>query len=302
MKELVLLSIALCCLPQSHLGFCTTGGLHAGGVGAVSASPKTSLSCGRSLKRPRTDMMASDSLAAVEQPVVDEVDGQATWAKDSELDFHGKVMLKGLLFSETQQLMERLGEKPGRAEVLAGWLYQDRRLIRDIAETAGGGGGDGGATGRAEDATNSNSSNSLVSSKSRIGKKTRDAVREVATADGGLELEDVQLAADGTRKLVSVLTSGEGAGKKVETVIIPMLRGPQREPRYTVCVSSQVGCAMNCQFCFTGRLGLMANLQAAQAGGLTIVEQVLVAKRYLESVGDPSTVTGVVFTGMGEPF
>ena len=41
-------------------------------------------------------------------------------------------------------------------------------------------------------------------------------------------------------------------------------RGPQREPRYTVCVSSQVGCAMNCQFCYTGRLGLMANLQTAQ--------------------------------------
>lgn len=37
-------------------------------------------------------------------------------------------------------------------------------------------------------------------------------------------MQDVQLAADGTRKLVSVLTSGEGAGKKVETVIIPMLR------------------------------------------------------------------------------
>lgn len=37
-------------------------------------------------------------------------------------------------------------------------------------------------------------------------------------------MQDVQLAADGTRKLVSVLTSGEGVGKKVETVIIPMLR------------------------------------------------------------------------------
>lgn len=39
-----------------------------------------------------------------------------------------------------------------------------------------------------------------------------------------MNVQDVQLAADGTRKLVSVLTSGEGAGKKVETVIIPMLR------------------------------------------------------------------------------
>ncbi|CAN0538204.1 unnamed protein product, partial [Ectocarpus sp. 12 AP-2014] len=267
MKELVLLSFALCCLPRSHLAFRTTGGAVFGAseVGEVRPSPKTSLSCGRSLKRPRTDMMASGSLAAVEQPVADEVDGQATWATDFELDFHGKVMLKGLLFSETQQLMERLGEKAGRAEVLAGWLYHDRRLIRDIAETAGGAGA-GGSAEPGVDATNGNTNRrgSLVSSKSRIGKKTRDAVREVATADGGLELEDVQLAADGTRKLVSVLTSGEGAGKKVETVIIPMLRGPQREPRYTVCVSSQVGCAMNCQFCFTGRLGLMANLQAAQ--------------------------------------
>lgn len=43
-------------------------------------------------------------------------------------------MLKGLLFSETQQLMERLGEKPGRAEVLAGWLYHDRCLGQGSAE------------------------------------------------------------------------------------------------------------------------------------------------------------------------
>lgn len=41
-------------------------------------------------------------------------------------------------------------------------------------------------------------------------------------------------------------------------------RGPERKPRYTVCVSSQVGCAMNCQFCYTGRLGLLAHLQTAQ--------------------------------------
>lgn len=96
MKELVLLSIALCCLPQSHLAFRTTGGLQAGFGGnevcAVSAFPKTSLSCGRSLKRPRTAMVALDSLVAVAQPVVDEVDGQLTWAKDFELDFHGKVI------------------------------------------------------------------------------------------------------------------------------------------------------------------------------------------------------------------
>lgn len=44
------------------------------------------------------------------------------------------------------------------------------------------------------------------------------------------DVQDVQLATDGTRKLVSVLTSGEGAGKKVETVIIPMLRYVTKRP------------------------------------------------------------------------
>lgn len=67
-------------------------------------------------------------------------------------------------------------------------------------------------------------------------------------------MQDVQLAADGTRKLVSVLTSGEGAGKKVETVIIPMLRyhevrvhkqGPVSDPYfspYRPLFSARVDC------------------------------------------------------------
>lgn len=76
-------------------------------------------------------------------------------------------MLKGLLFSETERLMDRLGEKPGRAEVLAGWLYHDGRLIRDVAET----GGDDGGRPR------------------QMGKKTREKIASIATADGGLRLE-----------------------------------------------------------------------------------------------------------------
>lgn len=63
--------------------------------------------------------------------------------------------------------MDRLGEKPGRAEVLAGWLYHDRRLVRDVAET----GGDDGGRSR------------------RMGKKTREKIAAIATADGGLRLE-----------------------------------------------------------------------------------------------------------------
>lgn len=78
-------------------------------------------------------------------------------------------------------------------------------------------------------------------------------------------------------------------GLVIETVVIPKERG-----RTTVCVSSQVGCAMNCQFCYTGRMGLKRNLTAAE-----IVEQAVLARRLLTS--EVGSITNVVFMGMGEP-
>lgn len=76
-------------------------------------------------------------------------------------------------------------------------------------------------------------------------------------------------------------------GHLLEAVRIPLER-----PRFSVCVSSQVGCALACAFCETGRLGLSRNLEPWE-----IVEQVLTVKR--ESPERP--VTGVVFQGQGEP-
>jgi adenine C2-methylase RlmN of 23S rRNA A2503 and tRNA A37 len=61
---------------------------------------------------------------------------------------------------------------------------------------------------------------------------------------------------------------GEG-DMAVETVLIPIVRSGGQRARTTLCISSQVGCAQNCQFCFTGRMGLRANLSTAH-----IVEQV----------------------------
>ena len=79
-----------------------------------------------------------------------------------------------------------------------------------------------------------------------------------------------------------------GAGGALfETVRIPLER-----PRWSVCVSSQAGCALGCAFCETARLGLLRNLEAWE-----IVEQVLTVRR--ESPERP--VTGVVFQGQGEP-
>jgi 23S rRNA (adenine2503-C2)-methyltransferase len=77
----------------------------------------------------------------------------------------------------------------------------------------------------------------------------------------------------------------------VETVRIPL----EKAGRYSVCVSSQVGCAMACAFCATGRLGLTRNLEAWE-----IVEQVRVVRRSLATMIG-ARVHGVVFQGMGEP-
>jgi 23S rRNA (adenine2503-C2)-methyltransferase len=82
------------------------------------------------------------------------------------------------------------------------------------------------------------------------------------------------------------LASGDGA--RFETVRIPLAH----PDRFTACVSSQVGCALACAFCATGRLGLVRNLAAWE-----IVEQVRVVRARLPR----GRVHGVVFQGMGEP-
>ncbi|HEV8700363.1 MAG TPA: radical SAM protein [Candidatus Polarisedimenticolia bacterium] len=78
------------------------------------------------------------------------------------------------------------------------------------------------------------------------------------------------------------------AGETFEAVRIPLL-----QPRWSVCVSSQAGCALACAFCETGRLGFTRDLEAWE-----IVEQVLTVRRE----GPERPVTSVVFQGQGEPF
>jgi len=78
------------------------------------------------------------------------------------------------------------------------------------------------------------------------------------------------------------------AGEAFEAVRIPLLK-----PRWSVCVSSQAGCALACAFCETGRLGFTRDLEAWE-----IVEQVLTIRRE----GPERPVTSVVFQGQGEPF
>jgi 23S rRNA (adenine2503-C2)-methyltransferase len=86
------------------------------------------------------------------------------------------------------------------------------------------------------------------------------------------------------------LFRGDGDGA-FEAVRIPLLHRPGDE-KYVVCVSSQVGCAMGCVFCATGRMGFTRNLAAWE-----IVDQVMQVR-----ADSDHPVRGVVFMGMGEPF
>jgi len=98
-----------------------------------------------------------------------------------------------------------------------------------------------------------------------------------------LETVATQRSEDGTRKLVLSCADGE----LIEAVLIPE---PQRT---TLCVSTQVGCALACSFCATGYLGFKRNLSAGE-----IVDQVLRAR---EALVPGEALTNVVFMGMGEP-
>lgn len=84
-------------------------------------------------------------------------------------------------------------------------------------------------------------------------------------------------------------------GRMIETVLIP-------EPdRNTLCVSSQVGCAMNCSFCLTATMGFIRNLTPAEiVGQVCAVDEFLRSQPEAERIG-PEKVTNVVFMGMGEP-
>jgi len=101
-------------------------------------------------------------------------------------------------------------------------------------------------------------------------------------------LPEIQLREDAADGVVKWQLAA-GGGQAIETVFIP------EESRGTLCVSSQVGCAMDCPFCATGRQGLNRNLAAEE-----IVGQVMLARQEL-GADESRRISNVVFMGMGEP-
>lgn len=101
------------------------------------------------------------------------------------------------------------------------------------------------------------------------------------------EITTVSKAEDKTVKFLFKLQDN----KTIETVLIPF------NGKYTICLSSQVGCAMKCSFCFTGTQGLKRNLGTSE-----IIGQYLVAQKWLtENRPQDNIISNIVFMGQGEP-
>ncbi|RZB99313.1 uncharacterized protein LOC114423164 isoform X2 [Glycine soja] len=165
-----------------------------------------------------------------------------------------KMLLKGMTYPELEKWVQSHGYRPGQAMMLWKRMYGNNIWAHHIDELEG------------------------------LNKDFKKMLNENAEFKA-LTQKEIRTASDGTRKILFTLEDG----LVIETVVIPCDRG-----RTTVCVSSQVGCAMNCQFCYTGRMGLRRHLTAAE-----IVEQAVFARRLLtDEVG---SITNVVFMGMGEP-
>jgi 23S rRNA (adenine2503-C2)-methyltransferase len=141
-----------------------------------------------------------------------------------------------------------------------------------------------------------------------ISKALRHELAETAFISN-LEPEAIEVGSDGTRKYLFPLSDGNS----VEAVLIPI------EGRNTLCISSQVGCAMACEFCLTGTFKLTRNLTTAE-----IVNQIMAVKRDLvrnppvpladagllvdnddddgeDSAESAAAIRNIVLMGMGEP-
>ena len=112
-------------------------------------------------------------------------------------------------------------------------------------------------------------------------------LRAKLDAEASLKINARSFAGDEGNTVKAVITLEDG--NVVEAVLLRSIKN-----RNTVCVSTQVGCALGCEFCATGKLGFKRNLTVDE-----IVEQVLLFARSLKK--ENQKITNIVFMGMGEP-
>jgi 23S rRNA (adenine2503-C2)-methyltransferase len=174
-----------------------------------------------------------------------------------------KVNLLGMSRAELEKFFEDIGEKKFRAGQVMKWIHQ--YFVTDFAEMT------------------------------NISGKLREKLEKICEIKAP-EVVHRNYSKDGTRKWV--FRVGDGEGSLVETVLIPA--EDKTGSRKTLCISSQVGCALDCSFCSTGKQGFQRDLTPDEIIGqlwmanYSYMEDVPVAER-------ERSVTNVVMMGMGEP-
>jgi 23S rRNA (adenine2503-C2)-methyltransferase len=124
-----------------------------------------------------------------------------------------------------------------------------------------------------------------------LAKSFRERLKDVAEVRTP-DIKITQVSSDGTRKWLLAMDGTQG----IEMVFIP-------EPgRGTLCISSQVGCAMDCTFCSTAQQGFNRNLTVAEiVGQVWLANRELASSGYEWQPGGDRVITNIVFMGMGEP-
>ncbi len=174
-----------------------------------------------------------------------------------------RTNLLGLTRDELAAFAEDLGERRYRGDQMFTWIY-GRGATRFDAMTD-------------------------------LGKAARARLEQAAAIEGLTLVTRQQSVADGTTKFLFGLPDG----LQIETVLIPpasAFRGTEaasedEQQRLTLCVSTQVGCPLDCAFCATASMGFRRNLTSGE-----IVDQILQVRRMTHR-----KITNVVFMGMGEP-
>jgi 23S rRNA (adenine2503-C2)-methyltransferase len=123
-----------------------------------------------------------------------------------------------------------------------------------------------------------------------IKKEVRDLLNTHARISF-LQADAIEQSSDGTVKFGFRLDDG----LMIESVLIPS------ENRYTLCVSSQVGCAMGCVFCLTAKMGFVRNLTAGEIVGQVMAVLSYMANQGIERCTTREYINNLVFMGMGEP-
>jgi len=174
-----------------------------------------------------------------------------------------KVNLLGMSRPQMEKFFEEIGEKKFRAGQVMKWIHQF--FVTEFAEMT------------------------------NISGKLREKLEKICEIKAP-EVVHKNYSKDGTRKWV--FRVGDGDGSLVETVLIPAEH--RSGLRRTLCISSQVGCALDCSFCSTGKQGFQRDLTPDE-----IIGQLWVANySYMEDVAVADrerSVTNVVMMGMGEP-